>query len=217
VLSENGFAEIEQALQAGGPEASLDLLAENFRSEKRYAQLFEARLMKKRLELGLPLIQMGSLDDLPEPLRPAYEAEFVAAAREVGRLYLADGDIPRAWSYLRAIGDTQPVAEAIDQVQAGDGIEDIISVAYQEQVHPEKGFLLILEKYGVCRAISAYESYPGRKGREASLRWLVRTLHKDLLDSLKWAIRHHEGVEVEAASVPELIAASTTTTWIRRM
>src|SRR5215218_11155482 len=108
-MTDSDFERAEQALQAGGAEATLQFLTEKFRTEKNFAGMFETRLLRKRRELGLPLIQIGSLDDVPEDKRPAYEKEFIEAARETGKLFLADGDIPRGYSYLRAVGDIQPV------------------------------------------------------------------------------------------------------------
>ena len=104
-MDDQGFDQIETTLREGGSKAGFDLLVEKFRDEKKYAMLFEARLMQQRHELGLPLIQIGQIDDVPAPARPAYEQAFIAAAREVGGLFLAERDIPRAWSYYRAIGE----------------------------------------------------------------------------------------------------------------
>ena len=101
---------------ARDPDAAFDLLAAKFLAEKQYARLFETRLMRRRRELGLPLIHNGGLDEIPADQRPAYEEAFINAAREAGGLFLADGDIPRAWSYFRAIGEPAPVAAAIERV-----------------------------------------------------------------------------------------------------
>ena len=205
-MNDADFEQIEQAVHERGPEAGLDFLAEKFLAGKQYPQLFEARLMKKRLELGLPLIQLGSLDSVPEGARTDYEKAMVAVAREVGALYLAEGDIPRAWSYLRAVGDASPIAAALEQVQPADATEDIIGIAYQERVNPRRGFELVLEKYGICRAITAYESYPIPQGREASLERLVRTLHQEIVASVRWAIEQREGTAPESGGLLELIA-----------
>jgi hypothetical protein len=90
VAGQDAFVLVENALAAGGPAAALDLLARKFLAEKQYPRLFEARLMRKRLELGLPLIQLGTIEDLPEPARGSYENGVRQAAREIGGLFLAD-------------------------------------------------------------------------------------------------------------------------------
>src|SRR5262249_55926388 len=153
----------------GGVSGGFDFLSQKFLQEKNYPSLFETRLMQKRLELGLDPIQTGSLEDVPAPVRPAYERAFVDAAREVGGLFLGDGDLPRAWPYYRAIGETGPVADAIEQATQGEDIESVIAIAFQERVNPRKGFELILLQYGICRAITCFDQYPAGPGREESL------------------------------------------------
>ena len=199
------FQQIDDALRSGGPEALFDLLALRFREEKKYGQLLEARLMKTRWELGLPLVRSELLADLPEDARRAYEEGLTQAAREVGALYLADGDVERAWPYFRAAGETAPVAQAIESVEAKEGIDRIIEIAYFERVNPRKGFELILAQFGLCRAITVFPQYPQREGREECLRLLVRTLHDDLVRNLKRAITSQEGQEPDTQKVPELI------------
>jgi len=205
-MSDRAFELLELALQSGGPEAGFDLLARKFREEKNYPLLFEARLMKKRHELGLPLLQSGPPENLPADQERQYEAAFLEAAREVGALFLADGDIQRAWPYFRAVGETAPVAAAIENVQPQEGLDPIIEIAYYERVNPRKGLELILGNYGICRAISSFEQYPGRKDREQSIGLLVRALHAELAESLKRAIAEREGQAPETESIRALLA-----------
>ena len=201
------FDALEQTLRSAGVEAGFDLLIAKFREEKKYPLIFEARLMKSRHALGLPLIHSGQqFEDLPDDKRTAHERAFMDAAREAGGLFLADGDIPRAWSYFRAIGETTPIAAAIDQLQPQENQEAVIEIALQERVHPRKGFELILANYGICRAITFFEQYPDRKTREDCLRSLVRTLHHELVESLKRVIARNETEAPDTHSVPELMA-----------
>ncbi|PYV82796.1 MAG: hypothetical protein DMG05_27455, partial [Acidobacteria bacterium] len=171
-----------------------------------YPRLFEARLMKKRHELGLPLIQIDQLEDLPNDVRRTYEEGFIQAAREVGNLFLADGNVQRAWPYFRAIGETAPIAAAIEQIESQEEIAPIIEIAFHEGVHPRKGFELILSNYGICRAITSFHQYPGRNGREECLRLLIRRVHGDLVENLQRTISRNEGQAPETRSIPELIA-----------
>lgn len=200
------FDLIEEAARSGGSEAAFDILIGAVLKEKNYPLLFEARLMKKRLQLGLPLIPVESLNDLPKKARREYEKSYIEAAREVGGLFLADDNVPRAWPYFRAIGEIAPVAEAIESIQQeDDGIEQMIEIAFQEGVAPRKGFELMLAHHGVCRAITGFGQYPGPEGREHCLRLLVRRLHQDLVESLKRVIEQKEGRRPDAVSVPALI------------
>jgi hypothetical protein len=161
--------------------------------------------MKKRHELGLPLIQTEPFEDWPNDTARAYEEGLLEAAREVGGLFLADGSIQRAWPYFRAVGETAPVAAAIEEVQPGEEIEPIIAIAFNERVHPRKGFELILAHYGICRAITSFQQYPSREGRVDCLHVLVRRLHGDLTENLKRVIAQVEGKPPDTQSIITLI------------
>ncbi len=147
---------------------------QRFRRDKQYRRLFDARLMQKRLELGLPLVSAAGIGDVPKELQQAYQDASVHAAREVGELILADRDIPQAWPYFRAIGDTGPIVQALDTFDVADAdtpesqeaLGAAIHIAFQEGVHPRKGFELILKHYGLCRAITMFGAYPERDGRQ---------------------------------------------------
>jgi hypothetical protein len=193
-------------VDTGGAAAALELLARKFLAEKQYPQLFETRLMQKRAELGLPLIQLGAIEDLPEPARSRYEDGVRRAAREIGSLYLAGGDIPHAWPYFRAVGDRETVAAAIESAQPGEDMDALIDIALGERVHPRKGLELVIAQHGICRAITYFEQFPTLENREACLILLVRTLHAELAANLKRAIEHREGAAPASNGIPELMA-----------
>ena len=205
-MTQDLFERVGQILRSEGPEAGFDFLAEDFRREKNYPLLFEARLMKKRHELGLPLVEVEP-PEMAEQKTRAYETTLVQAAREAGHLFLADGDIERAWAYFRAIGEPGPVAAAIEEVSPREGLDRIIEIAFFEQVHPRKGFELILENYGICRAITLLAQYPDRsRGRQDCVRMLVRSLHAALRENLKQVIGRQEDQSPDTNSVAELTA-----------
>lgn len=203
---EDSFDAVEAAIASGGAASALDLLAQKFLSEKQYPQLFETRLMQQRLALGLPLIQMGAIEDLPEPQRGSYEQGVRQAARETGGLFLAEGDIAHAWPYFRAVGDRDMVAAAIEAVQAGGRLEPLIDIALGEGVHPRKGLELMIAQHGICRAITYVEQHPNLEDREECLKLLVRTLHAELVANLKHAIRCREEQPPATDNIVELIA-----------
>ena len=82
------FAALEQALESDNPVTSFDLLISQFRAAKDYHSLFEALLMRKRLQLGLPLFLTNDLSALPSEIRDAYSKAIADAARHVGELFL---------------------------------------------------------------------------------------------------------------------------------
>ena len=205
-MDKDGFELVRERLDRDQPGEVFELLLSGFREQKKFPLLFEARLMKKRFELGLPLIHSGPVEELPKEVQADYEREVMDAAREVGSLFLAEGDIPRAWPYFRAIGEGAPVSAAIDKVEPREGIEAIIEIAFYEQANPRKGFELLLATQGICRAITTFGHYPSRQGRDESLHLLVRTLHSELQGSLKRTILQAEGQTPETESIIELIS-----------
>jgi hypothetical protein len=112
--------------------------------------------------------------------------------------------VARAWPYFRAIGESAPVAAAIEQVKPGEDLDSVIAIAFQERVNPRKGFELILAQYGICRAITCFEQYP-EAGREEALHLLVRTLYHELATGLRSTIERQEGQAPATDRVAELI------------
>jgi hypothetical protein len=200
------FERLEQTLCAEGQQAGFDLLIGKLLEQKNYPLLFEARLMRRRHALGLPLIFSGTIADLPPEHQPAYEAALVEAARETGGLFLADGDLGRAWPYFRAIGEPGPIAAAIDKVESADRLESVLQIALQEGVNPRRGFELLLEHRGICQAIDFAGQYPDRGRRIEFLRTLVRALYQDLVHHLTEAITETEGQPPGTGQVVALIA-----------
>src|SRR4029453_4180729 len=139
---------IEHLLQNHDTGAAFEELAARFKREKQYRQLFDARLMQKRFELGLPLVSSARIGDVPKDMQQAYQDGYIQAAREVGELILADRNIPHAWPYFRAVGDTGTIIRALgafdvpdpDTPEAQEALGSTIQVAFQEGLHPRKGF-----------------------------------------------------------------------------
>lgn len=204
-MSNDAFHVIEEAARNGGAVTALDALVNLAKSDKNYSLLFEARLMQARHKIGLPLIFNDPLDELPEPTRQSYEHAMREAAREAGSLYLASGDIPRAWPYFRAIGEPAPVAAAIEAIDSHEHMDGIIEIAFGQSVNPRKGFELLLKQYGICRAIGFYSQYPDPKTRGQSAILLLRTLYGELVENLRHAISQREGKPPNEANVSDLI------------
>lgn len=218
-MSAEPFQLLEETLASGGPEAAFDRLADVLRSEKKYPQLFEALLMKKRHQLGLPLLGGDSIKDLPEHLQAEVEEYYVETCRQVGSLYLGDGDIVAAWPYFRAIDEPARVADAIEgwrvpasgsgsnPEETGTKIDAIIDIALHQGAHPRRGFEIVLSEHGVCRAITVFEhQFPyGGDVREECGRILVGRLHEDLRRSIVSDITHREGSAPAEANLKDLV------------
>ena len=204
-MDDERFRTVERMLERGESAGGFDFLIEQFLAEKNYPLLMETRLMQARHNLDLPLIQTEPATMFPPDKQPLYEAAFIDAAREAGELFLREGNIERAWPYFRAIGEPRPVAEAIERVQPGEGIEPVIEIAFQQGVHPVKGLALILAQFGMCRAITSFGMYGAQQGRDECVRLLVRSLHAELLDRLKSVIERHEGARPRTNNIIDLV------------
>ena len=215
------FEELDQAATDEGPEALLDRLADVLLREKKFAELYDALLMKRRFQLGLPLEGNESLRDLPEDLQEKIEKHYVEICREVGGLFLSEGDIIAAWPYFRAIDEPARVAEALESWQPdeqGDAYDEakanrteaVIDIALSQGANPRRGFELVLAEYGVCRAITMFEhQFPfSSEVREACAGILVKRLYSDLKDSIRHDIESHGGELPEGADVRGLLAAN---------
>ncbi|HLK62928.1 MAG TPA: hypothetical protein VKU19_05790 [Bryobacteraceae bacterium] len=204
-MADDPFEEVDKLLQLGDSAGAFDFLAHRYSETKDYRALFEARLMRKRLDLGLPAYQLRELSALPQEVQSTYGEAVTAAAREVGNLFLADGEIVNAWPYLRATGDLDRVAEAIESVEPDDHCDAIIQIAFQEGVHPRKGLELILKKYGIYQALSALGMAPVEKDREKCIGLLARDIHREILQRIGNVIEAREGFRPDASSIVELI------------
>ena len=205
------FESLDRALESSTPAEAVDRLAEALADRGEFRALLDARLLRARLDLGLPPVLSGPLTDLPEPARSQYEERYVEAIREVGRRLLDSGEIGAAWAYFRAIAEKEPVFEAIEAYAPAENDErigQVVEVAFNQGVHPRKGFSLILDHYGTCSAISAFESLPPEEStRIACADRLVRRLHADLTLNLRAEIaRRGQPLPPEGAPIADLIA-----------
>ncbi len=204
-MGDDQFELLDRMLTDGEAGDAFEHLAQTFRKQQNYPMLFETRLMKARREVGLPLISSGSDNEPPPEVRARYEKAFFEAARETGSLYLGDGLIARAWPYFRAIGETGPIADALDKAEPDGDLDALIEIAFHERVNPRRGFELVLRRHGLCRAISYFEQYPVPSGREESLKLLVHTLYEELVERLTRTITQAEGTPPQHRGVRELI------------
>jgi hypothetical protein len=199
------FELLEEAIRSRGAAAAFEFLIAKAREERKYRDVFSARVMQVRQRMGLPLIEVEPGVNLEGEERAAYENAVRDAARETGELFLAAGEIANAWPYFRAIGETAPVAAAIENAPPETPAEALIDIAFREQVNPRKGFELILEHRGTCNAITWFGSMPAGDSRRECLRLLLRTLYDELVAALRSHIERAEGSAPATSNVAELI------------
>lgn len=212
-MSDDGtlFDALDDILRRSGPSAAIGHLVAEMEARGEPRPLLDALLLKARHDLGLPAVQAPALSDIAEPLRTRYEERYVEAIRHVGGKLLTQGDIVSAWPYFRAIGEKEPIVAALDRFTPGEGDESVghvVEVAFNQGVHPRRGFELILDHFGVCSAISSFEGLPPDEAiRVACAGSLIRRLHEHLVMSLRAEIeRLGHPAPPEGESVPQLIA-----------
>jgi len=201
--------ELQRTLSSKGPEAAIEQLCTALRSQKDYANLFYALLLKKRHALGVSPVPTEGAQELPESVHAPYEEAIREAGRLVGQLYLDEGDIPHAWMYYRMLGETEPVAKALERYRfkEEEDPQQLIEIAFHHSVHPRKGFDWILDRYGICSTITTVsgQQFPDPAVREYCIRGLVRALYEQLRQRLAEEVARHEGKGPEGQGVRELM------------
>lgn len=188
---------LAQLLETHGAEAMLASLADRLRAERKYHELFDVLLMQQRLRLGVPIVLSAPIDELPEPTRSQLEEAYLAVCREIGTQLLAEKRVREAWPYLRPLGDRTLVANGLAQVEPDeDNLQSLIEILLHEGIDVGRGYQLVLDHYGTCNAISAFEGSVMVKSRadqrDAAAR-LVRRLHEELSANLRADIENREG------------------------
>jgi hypothetical protein len=186
----SNFELLEQILETRGPDQLLDELCNTLRETKDYHGLFYALVLKERVRLGLSAVQPARAEDVPKELQEPYENAIRVAARTVGQLFLDEGDIAGAWPFYRMIGEPGPIATAIDAARIsedeGEKLQQVIQIALHEGANPLKGFELVIQRYGICNAITMFGqgAVQTPEARTQCLKLLVRSLYSELRERL---------------------------------
>ncbi|MBY0522854.1 MAG: hypothetical protein K2R98_05630 [Gemmataceae bacterium] len=209
------YDELQQTFESAGPKEAIERLCANLRDRKEYSSLFYALLMKKRYELGVTPMPSAPNAELPEEVHEPYENAIRDAGRLVGQLYLDDGDVLKAAPFFRMLNEPGPLMTALEKYQPfeGEDIQPIIELAFHAGVHPRKGFDWLVERYGICSAITLMgghlngaEFTHGPEIRDYCITKLIRSLHEQLLDRIRNDIVRREGSVDNNLSVTQLLA-----------
>ena len=212
-MSDTSFSQLQDQRRTGGAAAVFDALATILREQRDYHKLFDALCLKKKHELGAPLHRPTSFDDIPTEKRDAFETAYVAAAREVGLLLLADKKLGQAFVYFHALRETQPIRDVLEAApiprESNEESEELIDLAFFKLVHPVKGMQIMLKTHGTCSTITALDQVfqslsPEQRAECAAL--LVRTLHGDLVPSIQRDVKQRMPFAPPANSLRELTA-----------
>ncbi len=204
------FDRVRTTLEAEGPSAAVAALCHELEQAEDYQNLFYAMLMKKRVELKLPPFPMGPSADLPPEAHEPYEEAIRQAGRHVGTQLLQRGDIPKAWSFFRMLGEPEPVRQALRDYNPGPDADPypVIEIAWQHGVLPEKGFDLILDRSGVCSSITMVQSSDMSSNpalREYCVKRLIRALHDQLKERLLNDLQSHNVTPPADVTVSQIL------------
>ena len=212
-MNDTAFDELAGLSESNGPAAALDRLVETLREQQQFHKLFDALMLKRKHELGLPLSRPSSLQDVPDDQRKAVEETYVAAAREAGERFLEAGDIPAAWMYLQVIKEPEKVSAALDDVplptEYDEKSEQLLNIALYQGVNPVRGVQMMLKAHGTCSTITALDqclqNLPA-EGRAECAKVMVRSLYQDISDSVRRHVEQRVPMLPPDSSLKELIS-----------
>ncbi len=206
------FERVRAALASSGPLAAADKLVAELRAAEDFQGLFYALLLKKRVELGVSPFPTGPANELPSESHEPYEQAIREAGREVGNALLERKQFSQAWGFFRMLGEPEPVKAALEAFDPGpdDDIYPVIEIAWQNAVLPKKGFDLVLDRHGVCSAITMVSSsdVSGNPDlRDHCVGRLIHALHLQLNERLRGELTARGAKVAAGATIAEMVEA----------
>lgn len=154
----------------------------------------------------------GPATDLPAHTHEPYEDAIRAAARHVGGLLLERKQFAQAWTFFRMLGEPEPVRAALEGFAPGpdDDVYPVIEIAWQGGVLPKKGFDLVLDRHGICSAItmvSGSDLNANADLRDYCVERLATALHAQLTERLVTDLAARGAAPKEGLPVAQLVEA----------
>jgi len=184
------------AIERGPVEAARDLV-EKMRAQERFQELFEARKMLHRLEMGLDPVLLEGLNSKGKTIAPTrvpiavqeeLDRRLLDACSEVGIGLVRAGKLQEGWMYLRAVGDNDIAAQALAGVEANqENLDLLLNLYVHEGIDVGAGTRLSLKMRGTCNTITMLDSVVAMRGRgdqQAAVGALVEHVHSELLQNL---------------------------------
>ena len=211
-------AQFEQAIASSkspSPDALLDAAEAALQAAGDFHRLFDVRLVRARRQLGLPITQPTSLQNIPKQHEAEFRAAYTTAGREVGRLFLDADKLADAWAYFRTISEPQPVRDAIAAKAAalgnesGPQVDELLNLALYDGAHVIEGLTLLLRTHGTCNTVTALSQLlarmtPDERRQAATL--MVRRIYADLVAGVRRDVERRQPLLKPSAGLAELIA-----------
>jgi hypothetical protein len=210
-LTAEDYQDLQQALASGGALTAIDGLCAKLKANDDFQAYFYTRLMRKRVELGVSAFPMGPAADLPAEHHTSYEDAIRDAGREVGHALLERKRLAQAWGYFRMLDEPEPVRRALEAGEPdADDFYTWLDIAWQQQVHPRRGFDLMLARQGICSAITMTSSTDFSRNPELRtycVKRLIRELYQQLHERILNDFRSRGVVFQESDTLGQLIAS----------
>ncbi len=202
----------DSAISVG--DAILDAAEKTLIDQSDFHRLFDAKLIRVRHRLGLPITQPTSLRNIPPEHEAAFRDAYTVAAREVGQRFLDAGQLADAWAYFRTINETDSVRAAIAKQVAeapqepGPGLDELLNLALYEGAHVVAGLKLLLRTHGTCNTVTAMgqvmpQMTPDERRQAAAM--MVRNIYNDLQANVRRDVERRQPLVKQNASLRELI------------
>lgn len=203
---------IQQLGASNSSDELISVLEATLTADHDYHRLFDVKLMRTRVGLGLPVTQPTSLDNIPSDLQTEFRDAYVEAARDVGHLLIDDNRLADAWAYFRTIGESESIRSAIEEFRVPDEpdekFDEIMNLALYEGAHMVKGLEFLLQTHGTCNSVTTLSQLQQQmtfEERRESAAMMVRHLYTDLQYSLRSDLESRNPVVPPDASIRELI------------
>ncbi|AMV34024.1 hypothetical protein VN12_17980 [Pirellula sp. SH-Sr6A] len=213
-MNANFFEQLQKLHLESGPLATAKRLVDEMRLQKRYPELFEALKMYHRVELGLPAVQTDPTGNgsntnlLGDPVQDQLDKRLIESCKEVGAALLSQGALQEGWMYMRAVGDREAAAEALEGVDATqENLDMLLALLVQEGVDVQRGTRLSLSMRGTCNTITMMDSVIAMRGRadqQAAVGVLVEHVHQELLESVRADLQRRENWTADHPDAREL-------------
>jgi hypothetical protein len=211
-LDAAAYDRLQATLASRGPAAAVDELIEELQKAEDYQALFYALLMKKRVELGVSPFPTGNASELPAHTHEPYEGAIRAAGRQVGAMLLERREFAKAWPFFRLLGEPEPVRAALEAYTPGpeDDVYPVIEITWQQGLLPKRGFDLVLDRHGICSAItmvSGSDLSTNTELRDYCVTNLARALHAQLAERLRNDLAGRGVTVAPDATIPQMVEA----------
>ncbi len=187
----------------------LDRMVQHFRDTRQPMELFEARKMRIRQDLNLPLMVGENEPTSSEEAERQLEAGLLDACRETGTMLIEDGRVGEGWMYLRPTGDTKLAQQLLQRIEINDdNYDDMIQVLLHEGVDVGRGFQAILDQQGTCNSITTYEQAVSQRStadQKLAASRLLRHLYDELTSMVRADIAEKEAPAGNEETLAEMI------------